>query len=190
MRQSRYRGSQGRVGADPPPLSSFAPGRCGPESHLRGEARSQGITLARLGPVDDASDLVAVEEHVSDRASCRSPCVNTGVHGRSAASATWRLRVPVAQTRSSRALALAVEFRRQLVGLRPGHGGNGASCNFRMAAPAVAHAADDAVDGSPRRPSGVPGTAAIASTGDLRHRTSGVGTGARVIASTSTSMRA
>ena len=24
---------------------------------------------------------------------CRSPCVNTGVHGRSAASATWRLRV-------------------------------------------------------------------------------------------------
>ena len=73
---------------------------------------------------------------------------------------------------------------------RPGQGGSGASCSFRMAAPAAAHAAGDPVDGPPRRPSAVPGSAAIASTGGLRHRTSGVGTGARAIASTSTSMRA
>ena len=50
-------------------------------------------------------------------------------------------------------------------------------------------AADDAVDGSPRRPSADPGRAASASTGGFRHRTSGVGTGAIVIASTSTSVR-
>ena len=52
----------------------------------------------------------------------------------------------------------------------------------------AAHAADDAVDGSPRRPSAVPGSAASASTGGVRHRISGVGTGAIAIASTSTSM--
>jgi hypothetical protein len=34
-------------------------------------------------------------------------------------------------------------------------------CSIRAAAPAAAHAADDAVDGSPRRPSAVP---------DRRHR--------------------
>jgi hypothetical protein len=73
---------------------------------------------------------------------------------------------------------------------RPGQGGRGASCSIRMAAPAAAHAAGDPVDGPPRRPSVVPGSAAIASTGGLRHRTSGVGTGASRIASTSTSMRA
>ena len=37
-----------------------------------------------------AGDLVAFNE---TWVICRSPCVNTGVHGRSAASATWRLRV-------------------------------------------------------------------------------------------------
>jgi hypothetical protein len=73
--------------------------------------------------------------------------------------------------------------------LRPGHGGSGASCSIRAAAPAAAHAADDAVDGSPRRPSAVPGRAASASTGGFRHRTSGVGIGAMAIASTSTSVR-
>ncbi|MFK4035756.1 hypothetical protein ACI2LC_08160 [Nonomuraea wenchangensis] len=74
-------------------------------------------------------------------------------------------------------------------GLRPGQGGSGASCRVRAAAPAAAHAAGDAGDGSPRRPSAVPRSAASASTGGLRHRTSGVGTGAAAIASTSTSAR-
>ena len=74
--------------------------------------------------------------------------------------------------------------------LRPGQGGSGASCSIRAAAPAAAHAADDAVDGSPRRPSAVPGSAASASTGGFRHRTFGVGIGAMVIAWTSRSVRA
>jgi hypothetical protein len=56
-------------------------------------------------------------------------------------------------------------------GLRPGHGGSGASCSIRAAAPAAAHAAGGAVDGSPRRPSDVPGRAASASTGGFRHKT-------------------
>ena len=73
--------------------------------------------------------------------------------------------------------------------LLPGHGGSGASCSVRTAAPAAAQAADDAFDGSPRRPSSVPERAASASTGGLRHRTSGVGIGAKAIASTSTSVR-
>jgi hypothetical protein len=54
---------------------------------------------------------------------------------------------------------------------------------------AAAHAAGDAADGSPRRPSAVPARAARASTGGFRHRTSGVGIGAMAIASTSTSVR-
>jgi hypothetical protein len=58
-----------------------------------------------------------------------------------------------------------------------------------MAAPAAAHATGEAVDRSARRPSGIPGTAASASTGGFRHRISGVGTGAIVIASTSTLAR-
>ena len=74
--------------------------------------------------------------------------------------------------------------------LRPGHGGSGASCSVRTAAPAAAQAADDVVDGSPRWPSAVPGRAASASTGGRRHRISGVGTGTMAIASTSTSVRA
>jgi hypothetical protein len=41
----------------------------------------------------------------------------------------------------------------------------------------------------PRRPSAVPETAASASTGGRRHRTSGTGIGATAIASTSTSVR-
>ncbi len=57
----------------------------------------------------------------------------------------------------------------------------------RAAAPAAAHAAADAVEGSPRRPSDVPETAASATTGGRRHRTSGTGIGATAIASTSTS---
>jgi hypothetical protein len=72
---------------------------------------------------------------------------------------------------------------------RPGHGGSGASCSIRAAAPAAAHATDDAGDGSPRQPNATPGRAASASTGGLRHRTCGVGIGAMAIASTSTSVR-
>lgn len=55
--------------------------------------------------------------------------------------------------------------------------------------PAAAHAAGDAVDGSPRWPSAVPGGAASASTGGFRHKTCGVWIGAKAIASTSTSVR-
>jgi hypothetical protein len=56
-----------------------------------------------------------------------------------------------------------------------GHGGSGASCSIRTAAPAAAHAADDAIDGSPRRPSAVPGRGAEGEHGrlppqDLRSR--------------------
>ena len=77
----------------------------------------------------------------------------------------------------------------QLVDARPGHGGSGASCSVRMTAPAAAHAAADAVDVPSTRPSARPGTAATASTGCLRHRIPGVGTGAIAIASTSASVR-
>jgi hypothetical protein len=49
-----------------------------------------GMALTCLGPVDHAGDLVTP---TNTWAICRSPCVNAGVHGRSAASATWRLRV-------------------------------------------------------------------------------------------------
>jgi hypothetical protein len=64
-----------------------------------------------------------------------------------------------------------------------------AAARRAASAPAAAHAADDAVEGSPRRPSAVPARAASASTGGFRHRISGVGTGAIAIASTSTSVR-
>ena len=40
--------------------------------------------------------------------------------------------------------------------LQPGHGGSGASCSIRTAAPAAAHAAGGALDGSPRRLSAFP----------------------------------
>ena len=49
------------------------------------------------------------------------------------------------------------------------------SCNLRTAAPARAHAADDAVDGSPRCRRATPESPASASAGGLRHGTSAVG---------------
>ena len=64
----------------------------------------------------------------------------------------------------------------------PGHGGSGASCSRRIAAPAAAHAVEDAGDGSPRTPSAAPGTTAIASTGGSRQSTAEVGTGGSAIA--------
>src|SRR3954452_20250205 len=118
--------------------------------------------------------------------------MNTGVHGRNAASATWRLWVTRSEGRTSFARSHVHSLSRFDAfssRLRPGQGGSGASCSTRTAAPAAAHAAHDAVDGSPRRASAIPGRAASASTGGFRHSTSGVGTGAIVIASTSTSVR-
>ena len=72
----------------------------------------------------------------------------------------------------------------------PAREGGGASGGLGRAAPAAAHAAGDPVAGPPRRASVAPGSAATASTCGLRHRTSGVGTGASDIASTSASIRA
>src|SRR6185437_9563325 len=141
---------------------------------------------------DQSTTPVTSSPSTKTWSTCRSPWMNTGVHGRSAVSASWRLRV----TRSAGRTPLATSHshspsRRDASSsrLRPGHGGSGASCNVRTTTPAAAHAAGDAVDGSPRRPSAVPGRAASASTGGLRHRISGVWTGAIAIASTSTSVR-
>ncbi len=117
--------------------------------------------------------------------------MNTGSHGRSAASATSRLRVTRSAGRTSFASSHAHSVSRLAAfssRLRPGQGGSGASCSRRTAAPAAVHAADEAVDGLPRRPSADPRRPASASTGGFRHRTSGVGTGAIAIASTSTSV--
>ena len=122
----------------------------------------------------------------------RSPWMNTGVQGRSAVSAIRRLRVTTSVGRTPFVISHSHSLSRfEAISsrLRPRHGGSGASCNIRAAAPAAAHAADDAVDGSPRRPSAAPGRAASASTGGFRHRTSGVGMGAIAIASISTSVR-
>lgn len=100
-----------------------------------------------------------------------SPWVNTGVDGRSAASAILRVRMMTSAGRTSFVASHArspsscntISSR-----LRPGWGGDGASCNIRTAAPAAAHAAGEVVDGSPRRPRATPGRAASASTGGLR----------------------
>ena len=161
-------------------------------SERQGGEVEQGITLARLGPVDDAGDLVAVDEHVRDLQVAvrehRCPRPERGL-GDLAVAAD---QVGGEDAVGHEPLALAVEIRRQLVEA-PSPAGPGRQrriVQLPLAAPAAAHAAGDAVDGSPRRPSAFPGTAAIASTGGLRHRTSGVGTGARAIASTSMSMRA
>src|SRR6478609_11114220 len=118
--------------------------------------------------------------------------MNTGLHGRSAASAISRLRLttstdtpPLATSHSHseaspggnstvpRLLSTGCCWHWLL-----GHGGGGASCSVRTAAPAATHAAEEAPDGSPSTPSAVPGTAARASTGGLRQSTSGVGIGA------------
>jgi hypothetical protein len=110
---------------------------------------TSGISARRLrGPPRGLGDLAV---RVTSSAG-RTPFVTSHLHSPSRSAAN-----------SSRPLP------------RPGQGGNGASCHFRMAAPAAAHAAGEAVDGSPRRPSAVPGAAAIASTGgfvpqDLRGR--------------------
>lgn len=86
--------------------------------------------------------------------------MNPGVHGRSAVSASRRLRVTTPVGRTSLATshpALGRKLGCELVEAPTGHGGRGASCEVRTAAPAAAHAVDDAVDGSPRWPSAVPG---------------------------------
>ncbi len=116
--------------------------------------------------------------------------MKTGVLGWSAASARSRLwlttsagRIALATSQSHSAPSRAARSSRPI----PDHGGRGPSCKARMAAPAAAQAAGDAVDGSPRRPIVLPARAANARTGGSRHRISGVGTGASVMASTSRS---
>ena len=95
----------------------------------------QGVAAAGLGPVEDAGDLVAVDEHVGD--------LEVAVH-------EHRLRRPERglgdrgcgdQVRGQHGVreeprALAVELRGPSSRLRPGHGGSGASCSVRTAAPA------------------------------------------------------
>ena len=50
--------------------------------------------MASPRPASDQSTTPVISSPSTNTwAICRSPCVNTGVHGRSAASATWRLRV-------------------------------------------------------------------------------------------------
>ena len=149
-----------------------------------------GIALASLGPVDHAGDLVSVDEHVGD--------LQVAVREHRCPRSERRLgHLAVAPDQVSgqdvvrqQPRAFAVEVRCDLVETPAGPSRQRASCSRRAAAPAAAHAADDAVDGSPRRPSAVPGRAASASTGGFRHRILGVGIGAIVIASTSTSVRA
>ena len=116
-------------------------------SRMRGRT---GIALARLGPVDHAGDFVTVDEHVGDLqvAVDEHRCPR-----RSAASAIRRLRVTKSAGRTSLATSHSHSPSRRDASssrLRPGHGGSGASCSVRTAAPAAAHAAGDAVDGSPR----------------------------------------
>src|SRR3954447_681521 len=118
--------------------------------------------------------------------------MNTGAQGRSAVSASRRLRVTTSAGRTSFSTSHSHSWARcdaSSSRFRPGQGGSGASCSARTVAPAAAHAAEDAVDGSPRWPSAVPGTVASASTSGSRQRMCGVGTGAIAIASTSTSVR-
>ena len=96
--------------------------------------------------------------------------MKTGVQGRSAVSASRRLPVTTLTGRTLLTTSHSHSTARRDARssrLRPGHGGSGASCNIRTAAPAAAHASDDAGDGSPRWPRAVPGRAASASTGGL-----------------------
>jgi len=72
--------------------------------------------------------------------------MNTGVHGWSAALASWRLRVTRPAGRTSLATSHSHSPSRRDASssrLRPGHGGSGASCGVRTSAPAAAHAAGD-----------------------------------------------
>ena len=118
--------------------------------------------------------------------------MNTGVHGRSAVSASRRLRVTMSAGRTSLVTSHAHSRSRHDASssrVRPGQGGSGALCRVRMAAPAAAHAAGDAVEGSQRWPTASPGRAASASAGGLFHRIFGVGIGTIDIAPTSTSVR-
>ncbi len=85
----------------------------------------QGVALGRLGPVEDAGDLVTVDEDVVDL----QVAVNEhGVHGRSAVSASRRFRVITSPGRTSLAIShshssSSREARSST--LRPRHGGSG-----------------------------------------------------------------
>ena len=149
----------------------------------------QGVALARLGPVDHTGDLVAVDEHVGDLqvAVCEHRCPRPE---RSLGDlAVARDQVGGKDVVREQPLALAVELRCDLVEAPTGPGRQRRVVQPPTAAPAAAHTAGEEVDGSPRRPSALPGRAASASTGGFRQRTSGVGIGAMAIASTSTSVR-
>jgi hypothetical protein len=62
----------------------------------------RGRTGHRPGPPSDQSITPVISSPSANTwATCRSPCVNTGVHGRSAASATRRLRVTRSVGRTS-----------------------------------------------------------------------------------------
>ena len=148
------------------------------------------VALGRLGPVDDPGDLVTGDEDMVDL----QVTVDEHRYPRSERS----LGQPAAacdhvgrkHTIGEEPLALGGEPRCQRVDAPAGPWRQRRVVQCPRAAPAAAHAVGDAVDGSPRWPSAIPGTAASASTGGFRHRTFGVGTGAIAIASTSTSVRA
>ena len=138
--------------------------------------RCSGCPSVRVARSKSASPWAASDQSMTPVTSspatktwstCRSPWMNTGVHGRSAVSASRRLRVTTSAGRTSLATSHSHSPARcdaSSSRLRPGHGGSGASCSARTAAPAAAHAAEDAVDGSPRWPSAVPG-----SSGEREH---------------------
>ena len=117
----------------------------------------QGIAPARLRPVEHAGDLVTVDEHVGDLQVAvredRCPRPERGLGDLAVA----RDQVGGKDAAGDEPLAFLSRRDADSSILRPGHGGSGASCSLRAAAPAAAHAADDAVDGSPRRPSAIPG---------------------------------
>lgn len=114
---------------------------------------------------------------------------------RSAASATRRPRSTRSTgstpcTSSHAHSSARLDDRSSRSGPGPGQGGSGASCSALTTAPAAVQAAGPAVERSPSRPRGVPRSAASASTDGWCHSTSGVGTGAVLVASASNAVRA
>ncbi len=126
----------------------------------------QGIALGRLGPVN-ASDLIAFDEHVGDLEVAVGECRRSRPKRDLGYPAVVCDYVGGATPLLVSAAHLRLSSDACASRLRPGHGGSGASCSFRMVAPAAAHAAGDAVDGSPRRRVPILGRAASASTGGL-----------------------
>ena len=115
------------------------------------------IALARLGPVGTP---VISSPSTNTSVICRSPCdehrgVRPGHSLRDLAGARDQVggKAPVVISSSHSSSRLVADSAPRLLG----HGGSGASCSRRTAAPAAAHADDDAIDGSPSRPSAVPG---------------------------------